>query len=299
MTAATTTEERSAAVLTTVPARHAGRWLAALIIVVLGVLFAHSVITNPHFRWDVVGEYLTSEQILIGLRNTLQLTVLAMVIGVVLGVVLAVMRLSANPVVAAAAWGYIWFFRGTPLLVQLIFWFNISALYPSIALGPMELDANRLITPFLAAILGLGLNEAAYMAEIVRGGLLSVDRGQTEAAKSLGMTPLRTLRRIVLPQAMRVIIPPTGNQTINMLKTTSLVSVLAYTELLYAAQLIYARTYETIPLLIVVSIWYVMVTSILTAGQYYMERHFGRGSTHELPRTPLQRLRRSLTGRPR
>lgn len=297
MTALTATTEHQGGHLETVPARHPGRWLAALVIAVTGVLLAKSVITNPHFRWDVVGEYLTSEQILIGLRNTLQLTVVAMVIGVALGVVLAVMRLSANPVVAAAAWGYIWFFRGTPLLVQLIFWFNISALYPSITLGPLELNANQLITPLFAAILGLGLNEAAYMAEIVRGGLLSVDRGQTEAAKSLGMTPLRTLRRIVLPQAMRVILPPTGNQTINMLKTTSLVSVLAYTELLYAAQLIYARTYETIPLLIVVSIWYVVVTSILTVGQYYLERHFGRGSTHELAPTPIQRLRRALTGR--
>jgi polar amino acid transport system permease protein len=196
--------------------------------------------------------------------------------------------------VSSAAWLYVWIFRGTPVLVQIIFWSFIAALYPKIGLGFVHGDANKLITPFAAAILALGLNEGAYMSEIVRAGLLSVDQGQTQAAHALGMTPLQTMRRIVLPQAMRVIIPPTGNESISMLKLTSLVSVIAYTELLYSAQLIYSRTYQTIPLLIVVSIWYLAITSVLSIGQYYLERRFGRGAARELPATPLQRLRRKV-----
>jgi polar amino acid transport system permease protein len=215
--------------------------------------------------------------------------------------VLAVMRLSPNPLVSGASWIYIWLFRGTPVLVQILFWYNISALYPRFSLGlpfggPQfaHFTAASLITPFVAGMLALGLNEGAYMAEIVRAGIISVEEGQTEAAQSLGMTRLLTMRRIVLPQAMRVIIPPTGNETISMLKTTSLVSVIAVTELLYSVQLIYAVNYRTIPLLIVASIWYLIVTSILSFGQYYVERYFGRGATRELPETPLQRLRRNL-----
>ncbi|MGH3049723.1 MAG: amino acid ABC transporter permease, partial [Gaiellaceae bacterium] len=194
----------------------------------------------------------------------------------------------------------IWFFRGTPVLVQLLFWYNIAALYPKISLGipfgPQfaHVDANSLITPFLAATLGLGLNEAAYMAEIVRAGIISVSEGQTEAALALGMTRLQTMRRIVLPQAMRVIVPPTGNETISMLKTSSLASVIALSELLYSAQLIYSVNYRTIQLLIVASIWYLIVTTVLSFGQYYVERHFGRGASRRLPDTPLQKLRRNL-----
>ena len=196
---------------------------------------------------------------------TLELTVLAMPIGIVLGVVLALMRLSPNPLLSSASWFYIWLFRGTPVLVQILFWFYIAALFPTIDLGVpfgpsfIHLDGNTLITPFVAGMLGLGLNEGAYMSEIVRAGIISVDEGQTDAAHALGMTRLQTMRRIVLPQAMRVIIPPTGNETISMLKTTSLVSVIAVTELLYSVQLIYARNYQTIPLLIVASIWYLVV----------------------------------------
>jgi polar amino acid transport system permease protein len=184
--------------------------------------------------------------------------------------------------------------------VQLLFWNFIAALYPTISLGIpfgpsfVDANANQLITPFVAAILGLGLNEGAYMSEIVRAGILSVDEGQTEAAQALGMNRLMTLRRIVLPQAMRVIIPPTGNETISMLKTSSLVSVIAYTELLYSVQLIYAVNYKQIPLLLVASIWYLFITSIMSVGQYYLERHYARGSTRELPPTPLQRLRHNL-----
>jgi polar amino acid transport system permease protein len=216
--------------------------------------------------------------------------------------VFAVMRLSPNPLVSGASWLYIWFFRGTPLLVQLLFWGFIAALYPTIDLGVpfgpsfIHANANSVITPFVAALLGFGLNEGAYMAEIVRAGIISVEEGQTEAAQSLGMTRLQTMRRIVLPQAMRVIIPPTGNETISMLKTTSLVSAIALAppELLGAAETIYDRTYQVIPLLIVASLWYLTATTVLTIGQFYLERYFGRGATRQLPETPLQRLRRNI-----
>ncbi len=283
-----------------VQVRHPGRWLAAAIILVVAAAFANSAATNPRFGWGIVGHYFLSRRILDGLVVTLELTALAMAIGIVGGVVLAVMRLSPNPLVGGASWLYIWFFRGTPVLVQLLFWFNIAALYPRIALGIpfgpqfVHFNANTLITTFAAATLGLGLNEAAYMAEIVRAGIISVDEGQTDAGQALGMTRLQTMRRIVLPQAMRVIVPPTGNETISMLKTSSLASVLALPELLYASQLIYAVNYRTIQLLIVASIWYLIVTTVLSFGQYYVERYFGRGASRELPDTPLQRLRRSL-----
>jgi polar amino acid transport system permease protein len=283
-----------------IPVRHPGRWVAAAVIAVLAVALVRSAATNPRFEWDIVGHYFFSHQVVHGLVVTLELTVISMAVGIVLGVVLAVMRLSPNPLVSGASWVYVWFFRGTPVLVQLLFWNFVSALYPEISLGiPFgpELvhgDANAIITPFVAAILGLGLNEAAYMAEIVRAGILSVEEGQTDAAQALGMTRLQTMRRIVLPQAMRVIIPPTGNETISMLKTSALVSVIAYTELLYSVQLIYAVNFKQIPLLIVASIWYLIVTTVLSIGQYYIERYFGRGSARELPETTLQRLRRNL-----
>ena len=270
-----------------VPVRHPGRWLAAAIVLVLAVAGVRSVVTNPRFEWGVVGEYLFDERVLEGLRLTLELTVIAMAIGVLLGIILAVMRLSPNPLVSGGSWLYIWFFRGTPVLVQLIFWYYIAALYPKISLGIpfgpsfVHPDANSLIKPFTASILGLGLNEGAYMAEIVRAGIISVDEGQGDAARALGMTRLQTMRRVVLPQAMRVIIPPTGNETISMLKTTSLVSVIAVADLLYAVQNIYSSNFKTIPLLIVASIWYLVCTSILYVGQYYLERHYGRGASRE------------------
>src|SRR5512132_4158397 len=282
--------------------RHPGRWVAAAIILVLAAALAKSVATNPRFQWGVIGHYFLSSRVLHGLLVTLELTALSMVIGILLGTVLAVMRLSPNPLVSSASWVYIWLFRGTPVLVQILFWFNIAALYPrfsiGIPFGPqfLHFTAAAAITPFVAAVLALGLNEGAYMAEIVRAGIISVEEGQTEAAQSLGMTRLLTMRRIVLPQAMRVIIPPTGNETISMLKTTSLVSVIALSppELLYAAQLIYSVNYRTIQLLIVASLWYLIMTTVLTIGQFYLERHFGRGATRELPETPLQRLRVNL-----
>jgi polar amino acid transport system permease protein len=281
-----------------VPVRHPGRWVAVAIVAIVAVAILRSVATNPRFEWDIVRQYFTSSAVMHGLLVTIELTVISMVVGIVLGVVLAVMRLSPNPLVSGASWVYIWLFRGTPLLVQLLFWNFISALYPKIGIGIpfgpqfFDVSANSLITPFMAALLGLGLNEAAYMAEIVRAGIISVDEGQTEAAHALGMTRLGTMRRIVLPQAMRVIIPPTGNETISMLKNTALVSVIAYAELLYSVQLIYSQNFKQIPLLIVASIWYLIVTTLLSIGQYFIERRFSRGSSRHEPF--LGRLRTNI-----
>jgi polar amino acid transport system permease protein len=293
-----------------IPVRRPGRWVAAAIVLVLAAMLVHTLafatvkrgsINESRFGWDVVKQYFFSSQILHGLLVTIELTVIAMVIGIIGGVFLAVMRLSSNPLLTGASWIYIWFFRGTPVLVQLFFWFNINAVFPSLSLGIpfgpefLHLNSNKLITAFIAASVGLGINEAAYMSEIVRAGILSVDHGQTEAAQSLGMTRAATLRRIVLPQAMRVIIPPTGNEVISMLKTTSLASTITVYELTGTAELIYARTYQIIQLLVTISLWYLLVTSVLTVGQYYIERYYARGSSRALPLTPWQRFRRMLT----
>lgn len=269
-----------------VPHRHWGRRAVAAVALVIVAMLAVSVATNPNFRWDVVVEYFLSPRILRGLGNTLLLSAVAMLIGIVLGVLLALMVRSPNPVLSRLAAAYIWFFRGTPLFVQLLFWGYIAALYPTFEIGipatDLDLyvtDMRTLMTPWMAALLGLSLNEGAYMAEIVRGGLLAVPAGQVEASRALGMSRGRTMRRVVLPQAMRVILPPTGNQVISMLKSTSVVSVLAFPELLYSAQLIYAQNFLTIPLLIVASIWYLIVTSLLTLGQGLLERRLGRRAT--------------------
>ena len=285
-----------------IPVRHPGRWLAAAVIVLLAAALANSAATNSRFEWGVIGHYFVAGTILRAIPVTIELTLTAMAIGVWLGVLLAVMRLSPNPLVSGASWLYIWVFRGTPVLVQILLWYNVEALYPRFAVGiPFgptfaHVDANSVITPFVAGMLALGLNEGAYMAEIVRAGIISVPEGQVDAAQSLGMRRLLTTRRIVLPQAMRVIVPPTGNETISMLKTTALVSVIALPnpELLYASQIIYARTYQTIQLLIVASLWYLILTTVLTVGQYYVERYYARGASRALPPTPLERLRRSL-----
>jgi polar amino acid transport system permease protein len=277
-----------------------GRWVAGAVVLVVAVALVNSVATNSRFEWSVVGHYLFDHRIVSGLRVTLELTVIAMAIGIVLGVLLAIMRLSPNKLVSGSSWLYIWFFRGTPVLVQILFWYYIAALYPKIDIGVpfgpsvIHADANTLIKAFTAGVLALGLNEGAYMAEIVRAGIISVDEGQSDAARSLGMTRLQTMRRIVLPQAMRVIIPPTGNETISMLKTTSLVSVIAVPDLLYGAQEIYSVNFKTIPLLIVASIWYLVCTSVLYVGQFYLERYYGRGSEREQEPTPLQRIRQGV-----
>lgn len=286
-----------------IPARHPLRWVAVVVLAVLVAALATSFVTNRRFQWDVIGNYLFSRNIVDGVARTLELTAICMAIGIVVGTLVAVGRLSPNPVLAGAAWVYIWVFRGTPVLVQLILWFNLAALYPELGVGipgqPLwfEVNTNQLITPLMAAILGLSLNEAAYMAEIVRSGILSVDEGQTEAGLTIGMTRLRVLRRIVLPQAIRVIIPNTGNQLIGLLKYTSLVSVLAVPDLLYSAELVYQQNYKVVPLLLVAAIWYLVITSLLMFGQYYLERHFARGSVRTLPLTLAQRLRGALSRR--
>src|SRR5438552_3031622 len=285
-----------------VPVRHPGRWVATVVILLFAASLIRSVATNEHIEWHVVGQFLFDHRVLEGVVVTLELTAVAMAVGVVLGVALAITRLSPNPLVSGASWVYIWFFRGTPVLVQLLFWYNLASLYHHITLGIpfthvvfVSASANQLITAFTAAILGLGLNEGAYMAEIVRAGILSVGEGQIEAAQSLGMTRLQTLRLIVLPQAMRVIIPPTGNETISMLKTSSLAATITVVDLLGAVELIYAVNFLTIPLLVVASLWYLIVTSLLTAGQYYVERYFARGALRQLPPTPFQRIRALFT----
>jgi polar amino acid transport system permease protein len=263
-----------------VPLRHPWTWVAsALVLLIAGTVF-YSVSTNPAFDWPVVAQYMLDRQILLGLSRTLELTVAAMAIGLMLGTVLAVMRLSRNGLLATLSWVYIWFFRSVPVLVQLIFWYNFGALYSHIVLrvpfGPVLYSAstNAVITPLTAALAGLGLAQAAYTAEVIRAGIVSVPPGQTRAAKALGMRPATIFFRIVFPQAMRLIIPPVGNEVISMVKNTSLVSIIAMAELLYTAQLIYARTYQTIPLLMVASLWYLIVVSILSVGQHFLEHHY-------------------------
>lgn len=280
-----------------VPQRRPGLRVAAIVVTFLLVFLLEGWITNPRMQWGTVGEFLFSPVIMEGLRTTLLLTALAMALGVVGGVVLAVLRMSSNPILAQLSWCYIWVFRGTPLLVQLLFWYFLSAIVPTVGLGVpwgptfVQADTNTLITQLTAAVLGLGLHEAAYMAEIVRAGITSVDDGQNEAAQALGMSRGQTLRRIVLPQALRIIIPPTGNQAISMLKTTSLVFAIAVPELLTSIQGIYSRNFQQVPLLVVACFWYLVATSVLNVGQFYLERRFGRGASRDLPPTPLQRLR--------
>jgi polar amino acid transport system permease protein len=282
--------------------RRPAQWAMTTVTALLLAVLLNSVATNPRFQWDVVGDWLFSRTVMTGLLYTLELTAVAMGLGLVGGILLALMRLSGNPLLGAVSWFYIWLFRGTPLLVQILFWGFISALYPRLSIDlPFlpelaSISSNALITTHVAALLGLGLNEAAYLAEIIRAGIQSVDEGQTEAAHALGMSRFHTMRRIVLPQAMRVVVPPLGNETISMLKTTSLVSVIAYTELLYSVQIVYSRTYQTIPMLVVASIWYLVITSLLNIGQFYLERHYGRGATRQQVATPFQRLRTALGG---
>jgi polar amino acid transport system permease protein len=287
--------------------------VAAAVVVLLAAMLVHSLFFShvylngqrrERFEWNIIDQYFFSSEVLKGLVTTVVLTIIAMAGGVTIGVVLAIMRLSPNPIVTGSAWVYIWFFRGTPVLVQLLFWYSASYIFPSFTLGIpfgpalVHFDLNTWLTPFLAASLGLALNEGAYMSEIVRAGLISVDEGQTEAAQSIGMSRLTALRLIVVPQAMRVIIPPTGNETISMLKTTSLASVVTVAELTYAVQQIYAANYRTVPLLMVASLQYLWVTSVLMVGQYYVERHYARGSVRQLPLTPRQRLVQGLLIRP-
>ncbi len=285
--------------LVAVPVRHWGRWLSAVaVVVVAGLLVRAFVRADIHYA--VTKDYLFDGAVLRGVRETIKVSVLAQLVGVALGVLFAVMRLSKNPVTGGIAWFYIWLFRGTPLLLQIILWYNLSALFPTLSIpGVWSASTNDVVTPFVAALLGLGINEGAYMAEIVRAGIASVDHGQSEAAQSLGMTQGQTLRRIVLPQAMRVIIPPTGNEFINMLKSSSLATAAQYLELLRAVQTVAGRNLEVIPMLFVAAIWYLVLTSVFSVGQYYLERRFARGAARELAATPRQRVLALLVRRPR
>jgi polar amino acid transport system permease protein len=265
------------------PVRRPWQWIATAVVVVLLALLLTSVAVNPNLGWKVVGQYLFSRDVIRGVGWTVLLTVLCMVLATVLGVVIAVMRTTGTRVLAAVASLYLWFFRGTPLLVQLIFWFNLALVFP--LLGPAVflgedaggIDTNQAINWFLAALLGFGLHEAAYMSEVVRGGFLAVDRGQTEAAESLGMTGGQTLRRVLLPQALRVIVPPTMNQFVNLLKATSLVAFISGADLLSSVQHIYSGNFQVVPLLIVASLWYLAMVSVLTFGQHLLEKRLDQG----------------------
>jgi len=273
--------------------RHPWRWVGTAAVALLSASVLYSMLTNSRFQWNVVAQYLFSQAVLSGVLRTIYLTVVSMIVGTLLGMLLAVLRLSPNPLLSTVTGAYVWFFRATPLLVQLLIWYNLGALYPTIGIGIpggptlWEASANSVISAWTAALLGLSLHQAAYTAEIVRGGLISVDVGQREAATALGMPPKLTLRRIILPQAMRAIVPPMGNEIITMMKTTSLVSIIAIPELLNTVQTIYARTYETIPMLIVATLWYLVLTAVLMLCQALLERRYGRGLASE--RTPIVR----------
>ncbi|GAC1611704.1 MAG: amino acid ABC transporter permease [Mycobacteriales bacterium] len=284
-----------------VPVRHPGRAVSGGIVLVLLALLAYRLGTVQSIHYPSITSFLFKDFIVRGVLTTVELAVLSQVIGIVLGTLLATMRMSHNPVLSAVSWGYIWFFRGTPLVVQILFWFNgvpqVLGSHVNLGLGAFSLFDGRttdLLTVFVAATLALALNEAAYMAEIVRAGILSVDAGQSEAAEALGMTRGLVLRRIVLPQAMRVVIPPTGNEFISMLKNTSLIVVIGQVELLGLAEGVSSQSGQVFELLTMASLWYLALTSLAYVGQYYLERRFARGSVRDLPITPLQRLRKAV-----
>ena len=284
--------------LVAVPVRHYGRYLSGVVVVVLLALLVRAF-GKADIQWSLTRHFFTFHTLVAGAGRTLLISVLAQALGIVLGVVVAVMRQSANPVTGAVGWLYVWFFRGTPVLVQLLLWYNLGLVFQTVSFpGLGSARTSDVMTPFLAALLGLGINEGAYMAEIVRAGISAVDEGQTEAAQALGMGRGLLLRRIVLPQAMRVIIPPTGNEFINMLKTSSLAFAITYPELTLAARDIYTNNLKVFELLFAAAAWYLLMTTVFSIGQFYLERRYARGSSRSLVATPLQRLRAALaTGR--
>jgi polar amino acid transport system permease protein len=291
--------------LRVIPARHPGRIVLAVLVGLLAAAVLWSFVTNPRWEWGVVAQWFFAESIIRGLLETLKLTVLAGAVGFGLGLVLALMRLSDSSLISSVSWTFSWIFRSTPLLVQLLLWYNLGYLYERITLGiPLTdvtfVDARTsdLMTPMIAAVLGLGLHQAAYAAELIRGGILSVDQGQLEAASALGIPARDRSLRIVLPQAMRAILPTAFNEIIGLVKGTSIVYVLAHAELFFTVQLIYGRTQQVLPMLLVATVWYVVITSLLSVGQYYIERHYSKGAVRTLPPTPLQRLRARLGRRP-
>ncbi|KAA9089299.1 amino acid ABC transporter permease [Microbacterium radiodurans] len=279
--------------------KHWFRWTIAAIVVFVVAQFLWSLVTNENYEWDYFAHYFFSEPVLQGLWLTLVYTAVSATIGFLLGTVLALARLAKSPLLNAAAWSFIWFFRSVPLVVQLVVWYNLGYLYPTLGLGTpfttdfwiVEFPTVQLISAFAAGVLGLSLHQAAYSAEIIRGGLLSVDQGQLEAAAALGIPPRRRLSRIVLPQAMRSIIPNATNEVIGLVKGTSVLFVIAIPELFYAVQVIYNRNSRVIPLLLVAVVWYTIITTILSILQYYIERHYARGAVRVLPPTPVQKAR--------
>ncbi|NBE53751.1 amino acid ABC transporter permease [Streptomyces boluensis] len=286
--------------LKVVPARHYWRWFAGVAVLVLLAQFTHGLLTNPAWEWDVFFAHLTADSVLHAVWVTLQLTVYGTVLGFALGLVIALMRLSRSPLLAAVAWAYVWAFRSIPLIVQLLFWFNLAYLYDELGVGvpfgPVlwSFGTMNLVGAMSAAVIGLALHQAAYAAEIVRGGFLSVDPGQLEAAAALGVPRLRQLRRIVLPQAMRSVLPNAANEIVSLFKGTSIVSVMAIGELFYQVQVIYGRNGRVVPLLMVATAWYVVLSTVLSVAQYYVERHFARGADRTPPPTPVQRARTFL-----
>ncbi len=285
--------------LVAVPVRHWGRWVSA-VAVLAGLYLLVQAFAQADIHYSVTRHFFTFDTIVRGAGRTLLISVLAQALGVAIGIVVAVMRRSGNPVTGAVGWLYVWFFRGTPVLLQLLIWYNLALVFPTLSFpGLGSARTSDVMTPFLAALLGLGINEGAYMAEIVRAGIGSVDEGQTEAAQALGMPAGLLMRRIVLPQAMRVIVPPTGNEFINMLKTSSLASVVQYPELLLAATAIFTSNLQIVELYFTAALWYLILTSAFSVFQFYLERRFSRGATRNLPDTPLQRIRKNLGRRPR
>ncbi|OFP37511.1 amino acid ABC transporter permease [Corynebacterium sp. HMSC071B10] len=274
------------------PLRHPGRWVLAVILLLLVAWFIIGAARNEAYGWDTYFQYLFDTRIAVAALHTLAITLLGMLIGVVGGVLLAVMRMSPNPVFNAVSWVFLWIFRGTPIYVQLMFWGLIGAIYDSINLGFAQISLEPFTSSaFALAVVGLGLNEAAYMAEIVRSGVFSVPEGQVEASKALGMSWRQTMSRTVLPQAMRIIIPPTGNEFISLLKTSSLVVAVPYSLELYGRSMdIAAALFEPVPMLLVAATWYLVITSLLMVGQHYLERHFERGATRQLTARQLASL---------
>ena len=275
-----------------VPLKHPWRWVAAVVLVALLVWFVVGAANNEAYHWDTYFQYVLDTRVAIAALRTIALTVLSMFIGVVLGAIVAVLRMSPNPVLQAVAWLYLWIFRGTPIYVQLVFWGLLGSLYQSINFGFAEIDLQDFLSNmFLLAVVGLALNEAAYMAEIVRAGIQAVPEGQSEASKALGMTWWQNMRRTVLPQAMRIIIPPTGNEFISLLKTTSLVIAIPYAGELYGRTTdISNNLFLPVPLLLVAATWYLVITSLLMVAQHYLERYFSRGSSRQLTGRQLAAL---------
>jgi polar amino acid transport system permease protein len=284
-----------------IPLRHPGRWIATAVVLVVLAQVGHGLVTNPFYQWDRFGYWFLRPVILDGLLITLEVTAWSAVLGLVGGVLLAIARLSRSPVLQAASWAYVWLFRSVPLIVLLLFLYNFSALYPALGLGIpfgpvlVTFGVTALATQTVIAVLGLSLNEAAYAAEIVRAGILSVDQGQHEAAAALGIPRGYQFRRIVAPQALRSIVPNYVNQLIGLIKSTSLVFYVSLLDLFGSAQSL-GSTYpgDIVPLLLVATVWYVILTSVVSVVQYYVERRFARGALRRMPPTPLQRLRGGL-----